>query len=57
MIVLALIMVPVVLIPLLVADLPESINISFNLVDYTILGIFIIEYLLKTILAPNPSLL
>lgn len=53
MIILALIMVPVVLIELLVADLPDSISTSFNFIDYTILGIFIIEYLLKTILATN----
>jgi Mg2+ and Co2+ transporter CorA len=53
MIVLALIIIPVVLIPFWV-DLPESIDSSFSFIDYAILGIFIIEYLLKTILAANP---
>jgi Mg2+ and Co2+ transporter CorA len=52
MILLALIMVPVILIPVLI-DLPESTNAFLNFVDYVILGIFVIEYLLKTILAPN----
>jgi len=52
MIVLALIIVPVVLIPIWV-DIPESVKVSFNFIDYAILGIFIVEYLLKTILAQN----
>jgi Mg2+ and Co2+ transporter CorA len=52
MIALALIMVPVVLIPLLV-DLNNSTRIAFNFLDYFVLGIFILEYLLKTVLATN----
>ncbi|MFA5309917.1 MAG: CorA family divalent cation transporter [Dehalococcoidales bacterium] len=52
MIFLALIMVPVVLLPLLV-DLPGSIDVSLNFIDYIILGIFIIEYLFKTVFARN----
>lgn len=52
MIALAVIMIPVVLIPLFV-NLPDSIDVSFRFVDYTILGIFIIEYLSKLVLAPS----
>ena len=52
MIALAVIMIPVVLIPLFV-NLPDSIDVSFRFIDYTILGIFIIEYLSKLVLAPN----
>jgi magnesium transporter len=52
MIVLAVIMVPVALVPLFI-DLSDSLATTFQFLDYTILGIFVIEYLLKTILAPN----
>ena len=52
MIALAVIMVPVVLIPIFV-DLPDSFDLSFRFIDYTILAIFIIEYISKLILAPN----
>jgi Mg2+ and Co2+ transporter CorA len=52
MIILAGIMVPIVLIPIFV-DLPESLDASFKFIDYSILGIFIIEYLLKLALAKN----
>jgi Mg2+ and Co2+ transporter CorA len=52
MIVLAVIMIPVVLIPLLV-DLPKSLSSSFVLADYTILGIFVIRFILKAALAKN----
>lgn len=52
MIVLAAIMIPIVLIPLFF-DLPETSTALLETADYTILGIFIVEYLSKTILAPN----
>ncbi len=52
MIGLAIVMIPVVLIPILV-HLPESIDAFIGFVDYTVLTIFIIEYFLKLILALN----
>lgn len=52
MIVLALIMVPLVVVPLLI-DLPESVAEALTFADYTILGIFVSEYLLKTALAKD----
>jgi Mg2+ and Co2+ transporter CorA len=52
MIVLAIVMIPIILIPLFV-DLPDSITGAFEFMDYAILIIFILEYLLKTVLAPN----
>lgn len=50
MIFLAVIMAPVVLIPIFVT-LPASLDASFKVIDYSILGIFILEYLLKTVFA------
>jgi Mg2+ and Co2+ transporter CorA len=52
MITLAVIMIPLVLIPIFV-NLSDALTTSFQFVDYVILGIFIIEYFAKTILAPN----
>jgi len=52
MIVLALLMVPIVVVPLLV-DLPQSIGGFLEAADYTILGVFVIEYFLKAVLARN----
>ncbi|MGD1118969.1 MAG: CorA family divalent cation transporter [Dehalococcoidales bacterium] len=52
MIVLAVIIAPVVLVPALV-HLSASARSYFDFADYTILGVFIIEYLLKTIFAEN----
>jgi len=50
MIFLAVIMAPVVLVPIFVT-LPASLDASFKVIDYTILGIFILEYVLKTVFA------
>jgi Mg2+ and Co2+ transporter CorA len=52
MIVLAVLMAPLVLIPLFV-DLPETIAATFNFLDFAILGVFIIEYISKAVLALN----
>ena len=52
MILLAIVMIPVVVIPLLV-NLPKSISTSFTFADYTILGIFIIRFILKAASAQN----
>jgi Mg2+ and Co2+ transporter CorA len=52
MIALAIAMVPVVLVPLFI-DLSDSLTTAFQFLDYAILAVFILEYLLKTILAPN----
>ncbi len=52
MIALAVVMIPVILIPLF-GNLPDSIHMTFRFIDYAILGIFIIEYLSKLILAPD----
>ncbi|MCX6013816.1 MAG: hypothetical protein NTV30_10560 [Chloroflexi bacterium] len=52
MIALAILMIPIVLIPVFVV-LPETLNTSFRFADYCILGVFIIEYLFKAILARN----
>ena len=52
MIALAVLMVPIVVIPLVV-DLPRSIGGFLRAADYTILGVFVIEYFLKTALARN----
>jgi Mg2+ and Co2+ transporter CorA len=50
MIFLAAIMAPVVLVPIFVT-LPASLDASFKVIDYTILGVFILEYVLKTVFA------
>ena len=52
MIALAIVMVPLTLISLFV-DLPQGLDAAFRLIDYVILGIFIIEYFGKTLAAPN----
>ena len=52
MIALALIMIPIVLVPLFF-DLPPSGSAALTFLDYTVLSIFIIEYVSKTIAAPN----
>jgi len=52
MILLAVIMVPIVVIPLLI-DLPRSIATFFTFADYTILGIFILRFILKASLAQD----
>jgi len=52
MIALAVLMVPIVVVPLVV-DLPKSIAGFLRAGDYTIIGIFVIEYVLKTALARN----
>jgi Mg2+ and Co2+ transporter CorA len=52
MIVLAGFMIPIVLVPLLV-NLPNSVIKSFRFADFTILGVFVVEYLLKASLAQN----
>jgi hypothetical protein len=52
MIALALIMIPIVVIPLFF-NLPASITQTFHLADYTIIAIFVIEYFLKMAAAQN----
>ncbi len=52
MIVLALLMAPIVLVPLFV-DLPLSLDEFFRFADFVILAVFVTEYLSKVILAPN----
>jgi Mg2+ and Co2+ transporter CorA len=52
MIALALVMIPIVVIPLF-TDLSPSISQTFHMADYTIIAIFIIEYFLKMAVAPN----
>lgn len=52
MLILALIMIPIVVIPFFV-NLPSSVEAFFHFLDYTIIGIFAIEYILKTSLASN----
>lgn len=52
MIALAVLMVPIVVIPLVV-DLSRSLGGFFEAADYTILGVFVIEYFLKAALARN----
>lgn len=52
MIVLAVIMVPIVLIPLFF-ELSDSFLTALQFIDYAILSIFVVEYLLKTIFAKN----
>ncbi len=52
MIVLALLMIPIVVVPLLV-DLSKSINGFLDVADYTILAVFVVEYFLKAALARN----
>ncbi len=50
MIFLAAIMAPVVLVPIFVT-LPASLDASFKVIDYAILAVFILEYVLKTVFA------
>jgi Mg2+ and Co2+ transporter CorA len=52
MVFLAILLVPVILVPLFF-DLSSSLLSFFQFLDYLILGIFILEYGLKTALAPN----
>jgi Mg2+ and Co2+ transporter CorA len=52
MITLAVIMIPIILVPLF-WDVSESVSATLILLDDIILAIFILEYLLKTFLAPN----
>jgi Mg2+ and Co2+ transporter CorA len=52
MIALAIVMIPSVLVPIF-WDLSPSITGALQFMDYTILAVFILEYLLKTILSPN----
>jgi Mg2+ and Co2+ transporter CorA len=52
MIFLAVLYIPIILIPLFV-DIPDTVSNFLGLLDYTILAVFILEYLLKTFLAPN----
>jgi Mg2+ and Co2+ transporter CorA len=52
MIVLAIIMVPIILVRLFM-DLPEAVEVSLKFLDYSILAIFIIEYVSKAALAQN----
>lgn len=54
MIVLSLILIPVLLVPLLV-QLPNSLIITLNTIDFAILFIFVIEYTFKLALAENKS--
>lgn len=52
MLFLALVMVPVVILPIFL-DLPDSILVLFRFIDYAIISIFIIEYVTKLVLARN----
>jgi Mg2+ and Co2+ transporter CorA len=52
MVFLAIVLVPVIVIPLFV-DLSQSILNLFQFIDYSILGIYILEYVLKTVLSQN----
>ena len=52
MIVLALLMVPIVVVPLVV-HLPGSVDSFLRVADYTILGVFVIEYFSKVAVARN----
>jgi Mg2+ and Co2+ transporter CorA len=52
MIALAVVMIPIVLVPFFVT-IPAALNGPLKFLDYSILAIFIIEYLAKTILAPD----
>ena len=52
MIILAIIMVPVVIIPIFV-DLSESVARTFSFADYTIIAIFVLEYFFKLIAAQD----
>jgi Mg2+ and Co2+ transporter CorA len=52
MIALALVMLPIVVIPLFV-HLPASMEKTFHSLDYTIIAIFVIEYFLKLAVAQN----
>ena len=54
MIFLGLIMAPIVIIPLLIPSLPQSAVEFLNIVDTTIIAIFVLEYILKLGLAENP---
>jgi Mg2+ and Co2+ transporter CorA len=52
MIFLAVLIIPIILVPLFV-EIPDSVDAFLNLLDDVILAVFILEYLLKTFLAPN----
>jgi Mg2+ and Co2+ transporter CorA len=52
MVALAILMIPIVVIPLVV-DLPTSVEGFLKAGDYAIIGIFVIEYVLKAALAQN----
>jgi Mg2+ and Co2+ transporter CorA len=52
MITLAVLMIPIVLVPIFI-ELSDSVSFTLSLADDIILAIFILEYVLKTVLAPN----
>jgi Mg2+ and Co2+ transporter CorA len=52
MIFLAVVMIPIILLPFWVS-LPKSVDDVMRFADYTILGLFIAEYVLKTVFAEN----
>ncbi|MDV2480722.1 hypothetical protein F8E02_01615 [Methanoculleus sp. Wushi-C6] len=55
MIFLALVMAPIVVIPLLVPALPQSVAGFLNMADTTIIAVFVLEYALKLGLAEDPA--
>ncbi|HOI57166.1 MULTISPECIES: CorA family divalent cation transporter [unclassified Methanoculleus] len=55
MIFLGLLMAPIVIIPLLTQSLPQPVAGFFNMADTTIIAIFVLEYVLKLVLAEDPA--
>ena len=55
MIFLGLLMAPIVIIPLLTQSLPQPVVGFFNIADTTIIAIFVLEYVLKLVLAEDPA--
>lgn len=54
MIFLGLLMAPIVIVPLLFPPLPQPVAGFFNMADTTIIAIFVLEYVLKLVLAEDP---
>jgi voltage-gated potassium channel len=51
--ILAFLMIPIIIVPLVTSDLPPGVSSSFVTLDYLIWTIFVIEYLIKVTLAPR----
>jgi voltage-gated potassium channel len=53
LLILALVMIPLIIIPLVDSGLPANVSNTFEAIDYFIWGVFVVEYAVKLLLAPR----